>query len=347
MYEELHKLDELSRRKFLQYSAKALLGVGLCSVGQKPAWASEVNPHASTKNVIYVFLQGGMSQIDTFDLKPDWAQQGPVLRRMSAEQIWDSIATLLIPDVDALYTDVYTTKFFNSRYTSDQPPAVVRLAEAYSKNKLVDHLQQFAATFGPYNNIQARLQAAKSKRLNDPQTYAQLERQFEELSAEYHRLIDPIELVSEQSRINAQPDSADSMMGSNADSTNRALRNIRRASELASPVKSGHLLQTFGQSDRQLIENSSRESNLLQALFMMNSHETNVLMAESSMPVLEADLALSAEEKLATIFIGFLSRRPTAEEQDLLIDDFRIDPINARKRIIWSMLNSQQFVFLQ
>ena len=77
MYEELHKLDELSRRKFLQYSAKALLGVGLCSVGQKPAWASEVNPHASTKNVIYVFLRG-MSQIDTFDLKPDWAQQGPV-----------------------------------------------------------------------------------------------------------------------------------------------------------------------------------------------------------------------------------------------------------------------------
>ena len=78
MYEELHKLDELSRRKFLQYSAKALLGVGLCSVGQKPAWASEVNPDARTKNVIYVFLQGGMSQIDTFDLKPDWAQQGPV-----------------------------------------------------------------------------------------------------------------------------------------------------------------------------------------------------------------------------------------------------------------------------
>jgi uncharacterized protein (DUF1501 family) len=78
MYNELHKLDELSRRKFLQYSAKALLGVGLCSVGHKPAWAADVNPNARTKNVIYVFLQGGMSQIDTFDLKPDWKQQGPV-----------------------------------------------------------------------------------------------------------------------------------------------------------------------------------------------------------------------------------------------------------------------------
>ena len=41
MYEELHKLDELSRRKFLQYSAKALLGVGLCSVGKRLGLGSE------------------------------------------------------------------------------------------------------------------------------------------------------------------------------------------------------------------------------------------------------------------------------------------------------------------
>lgn len=285
--------------------------------------------------------------IDEPDVPDDYQWQGPVLRRMSAEQIWDSIATLLIPDVDALYTDVYKTKYFNSSYTSDQPPAVVRLAEVYSKNKLVDHLHQFAALFGPYANMKARFQNANDERLNDPQKYAQLERQFEELSAEYHRFVDPVELVSGQSDFNAKPGSVDSMMGSNSGSSNRALSNIRRASELGSPARNGHLLQTYGQSDRQLIENSSRESNLLQALFMMNSHETNALMAKSSMPVLEADLALSAEEKLATIFIGFLSRRPTAEEQDLLIDDFRIDPINARKRIIWGMLNSQQFVFLQ
>jgi hypothetical protein len=289
--------------------------------------------------------------VDEPDVPDDYQWQGPVLRRMSAEQIWDSIATLLIPDVDALYTDVYTARYFATRYKSDQPPAVVRLAEAYSKNELVDHMHQFAATFGPYRTMPTRLRKAKAERLNDPQTYAQLKRQYEEISAEYHRLIDPAELVSEQSGLIAKPRSAGMMMGSMSDAdsgrTNRALRNIRRASELASPVGSGHLLQIFGQSDRQLIENSSRESNLLQALFMMNSHETNALMAFSSMPVFEADLALSAEEKLATIFIGFLSRRPTAQEQDLLIDDFRIDPINARKRIIWSMLNSQQFVFLQ
>lgn len=78
MYEDLNKLDELSRRKFIQYSAKALLGVGLASVGQTPVWAADVARTATAKNVIYIFLSGGMSHIDTFDPKPGWKEQGPV-----------------------------------------------------------------------------------------------------------------------------------------------------------------------------------------------------------------------------------------------------------------------------
>ena len=32
----------------------------------------------SAKSLIYIYLDGGMSHIDTFDLKPGWKQQGPV-----------------------------------------------------------------------------------------------------------------------------------------------------------------------------------------------------------------------------------------------------------------------------
>ncbi len=78
MYDELNQLDELSRRKFMQYSAKALLGVGLSSIGSTPLWASQVVRKATAKNVIYIFLSGGMSHIDTFDPKPNWREQGPV-----------------------------------------------------------------------------------------------------------------------------------------------------------------------------------------------------------------------------------------------------------------------------
>lgn len=77
MYDELNKMDELSRRKFMQYSAKALLGVGLSSVAG-PAWASQIQNKPTAKSVIYIYLSGGMSHIDTFDPKPKWDQQGPV-----------------------------------------------------------------------------------------------------------------------------------------------------------------------------------------------------------------------------------------------------------------------------
>ncbi len=77
MYNELNKMDELSRRKFIQYSAKAMLGVGLASTSNN-LWGSQVIGRPTAKSVIYIYLGGGMSQLETFDPKPDWEQQGPV-----------------------------------------------------------------------------------------------------------------------------------------------------------------------------------------------------------------------------------------------------------------------------
>lgn len=78
MYKELHQLDEISRRKFIQYSAKALLGVGLASTTNNPLNATPIIGKPTAKSVIYIYLSGGMSHIDTFDPKPNWSQQGPV-----------------------------------------------------------------------------------------------------------------------------------------------------------------------------------------------------------------------------------------------------------------------------
>jgi hypothetical protein len=77
MFDELNRMDELSRRKFIQYSAKALLGVGLAS-SSGPLWASQTLRKPTARNVIYIYLSGGMSHIDTFDPKPGWKDQGPV-----------------------------------------------------------------------------------------------------------------------------------------------------------------------------------------------------------------------------------------------------------------------------
>ena len=50
----------------------------MASLGQSPLWASRIRPTATANNVIYIYLKGGMSHIDTFDIKPGWKDQGPV-----------------------------------------------------------------------------------------------------------------------------------------------------------------------------------------------------------------------------------------------------------------------------
>lgn len=64
--------DELSRRTFMSNAARTLLGVHLAPMfgpsiaGAAPAAGAK----ATAKHVIYLFMAGGMSHVDTFDPKP-------------------------------------------------------------------------------------------------------------------------------------------------------------------------------------------------------------------------------------------------------------------------------------
>lgn len=69
----LRKLDDPTRRNVLACAAKTFLGVSLLPGG---AFASG---NGSAKRVIYLFMEGGMSHLDTFDPKPENKEaQGPV-----------------------------------------------------------------------------------------------------------------------------------------------------------------------------------------------------------------------------------------------------------------------------
>jgi uncharacterized protein (DUF1501 family) len=75
--------DELSRRHFISGAAMSLLGVGslpllesLAAAQETPGSPAPLRP-ATAKNVIYLFMSGGMTHLDTFDLKPGAATQGP------------------------------------------------------------------------------------------------------------------------------------------------------------------------------------------------------------------------------------------------------------------------------
>src|SRR5690606_37697374 len=68
----------INRRAFLKRSG---MGVGALALGDilaRDGLAAERGPHfpGKAKHVIHVFLNGGMSQVDTFDPKPELTRLG-------------------------------------------------------------------------------------------------------------------------------------------------------------------------------------------------------------------------------------------------------------------------------
>ena len=77
MRHPLLRADELTRRRFIARTASSLLGVGLLpSSLSRDALAAAAAKGGSAKNVIYLYMDGGMSHVDTWDPKAG-AVMGP------------------------------------------------------------------------------------------------------------------------------------------------------------------------------------------------------------------------------------------------------------------------------
>ncbi|MGJ8651380.1 MAG: DUF1549 domain-containing protein [Opitutaceae bacterium] len=287
--------------------------------------------------------------MDNPDLDDDYHMEGPIFERMSAEQIWDSIATLMSPDIDRNIRESYTARNNRNQYSSEQMPAAAKMLETMPTAQLAQHIAKTAEAMQEFETNRTRLYEIR----NDPKSkrseeLKKLQKQNRELQEKYNAMMNPaMEADGSGAMMGMSMMASDEAKNKNKDSNGYYKNNIRRASELNSPEYDGHLLQVFGQSDRDLIENSESNGNVIQALFLMNSNQTNQLMAKNSTPVLEARLVKTPEEKLETLYIGFLSRKPTPEETKALIPYFMENPEKARERIIWAMMNTQQFLFIQ
>ncbi|MDF1849718.1 MAG: DUF1501 domain-containing protein [Verrucomicrobiales bacterium] len=82
MKDILDQSNELTRRRFAQHAASSLLGVGLLpatssSLFGAGADAATEKQIATAKRVIYLYMNGGMSHLDTLDVKPGAETQGP------------------------------------------------------------------------------------------------------------------------------------------------------------------------------------------------------------------------------------------------------------------------------
>ncbi|MCX6854615.1 MAG: DUF1549 domain-containing protein [Verrucomicrobia bacterium] len=119
-----------------------------------------------------------------------------------------------------------------------------------------------------------------------------------------------------------------------------------RAAELTSPAPRGHYLREFGQSDRDFVENANLRASVPQVLVMMNSALVPKL-TEPHSPLMHAVKKLTAADaQVHAIYLALLSRPPTEKER-LLWNEASTTGHGSPEDIIYSLVNTRQFIFIQ
>jgi hypothetical protein len=120
---------------------------------------------------------------------------------------------------------------------------------------------------------------------------------------------------------------------------------LARASELPQPAPETHFLRLFGQSDRLIADTSTTDGSVPQALMLMNGGIGQLMSDTNCAAVVEASKAKTDDEKIDSLFLSFLSRKPTDTERpaarEALTTGLGISDL------AWTLANTREFLFIQ
>jgi hypothetical protein len=120
---------------------------------------------------------------------------------------------------------------------------------------------------------------------------------------------------------------------------------LLRASELSQPAPDSHFLRMFGQSSRDLVNDSSVEGSIPQSLMLMNGGVQNLLYDRDAR--LSKMLRRSGDFKSAVqfLFMSFFCRPPTPDEMNTI--EQAIAEGMKKEDLTWALFNSTEFLFVQ
>ena len=120
---------------------------------------------------------------------------------------------------------------------------------------------------------------------------------------------------------------------------------LLRASELSQPAPDNHFLRMFGQSSRDLVNDSSVEGSIPQSLMLMNGGVQNLLYDREAR--LSKMLKKSGDFKSAVqfLFLSFFCRPPTPDEMNTI--EQAIAEGMKKEDLTWALFNSTEFLFVQ
>jgi hypothetical protein len=120
---------------------------------------------------------------------------------------------------------------------------------------------------------------------------------------------------------------------------------LLRASELSQPAPENHFLRMFGQSSRDLVNDSSVEGSIPQALMLMNGGVQRLLYDRDAR--LSRMLRRSGDFKSAVqfLFLSFFCRPPTPDEMNAI--EQALAQGMKKEDLSWALFNSTEFLFVQ
>jgi len=337
---------------------------------------------------------------------------GPVLRRMSAEQIWDSIVALALPEAGSyrprLKTQLAAVEKYRRMYTALEG----RSPEEYIEmiGKIGDLIEDTAI-----QKENLREQILEAREAKDDEKFNQLRSRERALSREMTSAIRQVAFRNADQKVDSDALLAAGGMSEMSISSGGAMMSddgmakpkngvmtqlpaiempkyeapeppqgldanqmrswkkqqsdaerkwqveqaaelkdfkklvadMARASELESPAPRGHFLREFGQSDREVIENAAIHASVPQALTLLNGTTVEILTNQFAVFGRRVHAASDAKEKTKMIFQAMLTREPTDREMDIVMAEIDAKGDEAYESIVWALLNTQQFMFVQ
>jgi hypothetical protein len=309
---------------------------------------------------------------------------GPLLKRMSAEQIWDSISTLILPGIDthapnkkrtldriAKTRDIY--KSLEGRPIEEVMPKIKKAGDLRRqiRGEQVDYEKQISAAYASGDNTLAgkltkelKEKVREMEKKNRDLVFVDLREKYPDSHVMMGGTMMGGSMASTTAETNdriskARPRKAPKKLDPDErklwdEKERKSLRHFRdvvrqmaRAVELESPAKRGHFLRDFGQSDREVINNSSSHASIPQALYLLNS-PLNVAIQNSNAFLGGLLAALQKpEDKIDLIYRSMLTRKPNSSEMERVLSDYETHGEETVEDLVWALLNSRQFTFIQ
>jgi hypothetical protein len=225
---------------------------------------------------------------------------GPLLRRMTGEQIWDSFLAMILPDPDYFY----------------------RKRDAF------------------YKEWEDTLAKANVDQISGPDARELLSVKIQSLQSRPGGIIGfPPGRSGEEGGNVLYPD--ERLQG--------ALRYygnvLIRASEYPQP--NTNVLSQLGQGDRQLVDSNTNGGSVPVVLAFMYGEGTKQLTVTGSRILETVDKFKADGPKVETVFLSVLSRMPTADEKSIAYKAIRRDGADGFKNVVWALINTREFMFIQ